>query len=95
MTTSPNQEYPAGHPHVSSAAFSALMHFFGSGQLANPVVATNTCGSLVFPSLKDAVDSVINARVWGGVHFRSSDEVGAKAGKELAHYVYKHFLTPL
>jgi hypothetical protein len=95
MTTSPNQEYPAGHPHISSAGFSALIHFFGSGRLANPVVATNTCGSLIFPSLKDAVDSVIDARVWSGVHFRSSGEVGAKAGKELAHYVYKNFLTPL
>ncbi|AUX48817.1 uncharacterized protein SOCE26_103580 [Sorangium cellulosum] len=95
MTTSPNQEYPAGHPMVSGATLYALMEFFGGRPLDTPLVGTNTCGSVVFSSLKDAVEGVINARVWGGIHYRGSGEVGARTGKKIAKYVHRRFLQPL
>ncbi|MGK4004501.1 hypothetical protein WMF31_17835 [Sorangium sp. So ce1036] len=95
MLTSPNQEYPAGHPMVSGATLYALMEFFGGGRLDAPLVGTNTCGDIVFSSLKDAVEGVINARVWGGIHYRSSGEVGARTGKKIAKYVHRRFLKPL
>ncbi|WP_437284835.1 vanadium-dependent haloperoxidase [Sorangium sp. So ce406] len=95
MTTSPNQEYPAGHPMVSGATLYALMEFFGGGRLDEPLVGTNTCGDIVFSSLKDAVEGVINARVWGGIHYRGSGEVGARTGRKIARYVHRNFLEPL
>jgi hypothetical protein len=95
MFTPPNQEYPAGHPMVSGAAIHLLGAIFGNGQLDNPIVAPSACGDLTFASLKDAVEAVISARVWGGMHFRGSGEEGAATGRKIAHYVYDGFLQPL
>lgn len=42
----------------------------------------------------DGVNEVIDARVYSGIHFRNSDEVGADAGTEIAHYVWANALRP-
>jgi len=41
-------------------------------------------------TLSEAVDEVIDARVYSGIHFRNSDVVGARFGKKIAHYVVRH-----
>ncbi|MGP3920635.1 hypothetical protein [Nonomuraea sp. 10N515B] len=33
-----------------------------------------------------ALDEVIDSRVWGGVHFRAADVQGARLGKEVARW---------
>ena len=38
------------------------------------------------------IDEVIDARVWTGIHFRTSDEEGARMGKQVARFVYEHAL---
>jgi len=38
------------------------------------------------------VDEVISARVYIGFHFRHSDVVGARLGRQVAHFVYTHAL---
>ena len=38
---------------------------------------------------------VIDARVWGGIHFRTADTQGAVLGKKVAHYVEKHYFQPV
>jgi hypothetical protein len=37
---------------------------------------------------------VIDARVYSGIHFRNSDEMGAKLGRQVAHFVMTHALRP-
>jgi hypothetical protein len=34
---------------------------------------------------------VEDARVWGGIHFRTADVQGAVLGKEVERYMEKHF----
>ena len=43
----------------------------------------------------DVVDDTIDARVWLGIHFRSSDEDGAWLGKKVARWLDKHYLEPV
>jgi hypothetical protein len=43
----------------------------------------------------DAVDEVIEARVWGGIHFRRADVQGAEIGKKVARYLRNHYFRPL
>ena len=38
-----------------------------------------------------ALKEVIDARVWGGIHFRTADEQGAVIGKKVAHWERKHY----
>jgi hypothetical protein len=95
MLTPPNQEYPAGHPMVSGAALHMLIEFFGQGELPRPLVGTSQCGDLLFDSLADSIAGVIDARVWGGQHFRGSGEVGSQTGERIVRHVYENFLNPL
>ena len=37
---------------------------------------------------------IIDARVWGGIHFRTADVQGAVLGKKVAHYLEKHYFLP-
>ncbi len=95
LNTPPNQEYPAGHPMVSGAGLHVLMKFF-PGRLPQPVhVTSQLCGTRTFVRLSDAVEEVIGARVWGGMHFRDSGEEGASIGKHIAQWVYRRHLLPV
>jgi hypothetical protein len=40
-----------------------------------------------YQSLSDALDEVINARVFAGIHFRKACEDGTELGKAVAEYV--------
>lgn len=96
LTTPPTQEYPAGHPMVSGAGLYVLGLFFGQGELARPLHITSpSCGTRTFHSLDSAVEEVIGARIWGGMHFRGSGVVGARLGKRIAHWTHARALRPL
>jgi hypothetical protein len=96
LTTPPTQEYPAGHPMVTGAGLYVLGLFFGQGELARPLHITSpSCGTRTFPSLDAAVEEVIGARIWGGMHFRGSGVVGARLGKRIAHWTHAQALQPL
>ena len=61
-----------------------------------PIVATSPRNP-TFPrhwsTLSEGVDEVIDARVYIGFHFRTADEVGARVGRQVAHFVLQHALT--
>jgi hypothetical protein len=41
-----------------------------------------------------ALKEIIDARVWGGIHFRTADVQGAVLGKKVVHYMKKHYFKP-
>jgi len=45
-----------------------------------------------FDRFDDALDEVIDARVWVGIHWRTSDVDGAMWGKKIANYVFSRYL---
>ncbi len=47
-----------------------------------------------FESLSQAADEAIDARVYGGLHYRSADEAGVRMGSQVGRYVFTHFLRP-
>ncbi|MDB5915634.1 MAG: hypothetical protein JWP22_4309, partial [Ramlibacter sp.] len=47
-----------------------------------------------FERLSDYVNEVINARIYEGVHYRTSGEVGAALGRKVADEVVKNHLRP-
>jgi hypothetical protein len=48
-----------------------------------------------FDRLSAALDEVIEARIWDGIHFRTADVQGTVIGKKVAKYVRKHYVKPL
>jgi hypothetical protein len=47
--------------------------------------------TVALANLAIALKEVIDARVWGGIHFRTADVQGAVLGKKVAHWERKHF----
>ena len=42
--------------------------------------------------LSEGVEEVIDARIYAGIHYRSSDEDGAALGRKIARFVVNHAL---
>ena len=40
----------------------------------------------------EGIDEVIEARIYSGIHYRTSDEVGARVGRQVARFVLTHAL---
>ena len=75
--------------------FSAAALVFGDdpGVTMTPTIVRN--GITVTPQWEtfgEAIDEVISARVYSGLHFRFTDERSANLGNRIARYVYEHSL---
>ena len=57
--------------------------------------ATPTVITRHYTHFTHVLDDTIDARVWNGIHFRSSDEGGAKIGRSVAHWVDQNYLRPM
>jgi hypothetical protein len=48
-----------------------------------------------FDRLSDYVTEVINARIFDGVHYRTSGEAGAEMGRKIGIYTVENYFRPL
>lgn len=90
-TTPPHPEYPSGHTTNSTAMASILGFIFGDypgGKISSTVGPVTR----EWDSFSAAADEVIDARVYSGIHFRNTDEVGSKLGAQVARFVWTHAL---
>jgi hypothetical protein len=84
LVTPPFPDYPAGHTAYAGAAEEALVALFGerSGELE---ITSPTAGGAThrYRSFREIADEVVDARVWGGVHWRTSSAVGRELGRRV------------
>jgi hypothetical protein len=91
-------DHPSGHACVSSAIVHSMQDFFGTDHV--PFTATSNkclpapCAARTFDDLSDALDEIIDARVWSGIHFRTADVQGAALGTKVAEYMEDHYFEP-
>jgi hypothetical protein len=81
-------DWPSGHGGYVGAAQAVLTAFLGPEAPA-PIALTSTSDPGVTRTYTDwatITQEVIDARVWEGVHFRFSDEAGARLGQRLGAY---------
>jgi hypothetical protein len=90
--TPPFPEYTSGHAAMGAAAARVLQDEFGDdpGIALQPTSFLLPTFSHTWATFSEGVDEIINARVWGGVHFRNSDEVGADIGRKIGRYTISH-----
>jgi hypothetical protein len=91
IPTPPFPEYPSGHATNSSAMAKVLMLEFGDNP-GVPITVTLSGITRNWNSFSEGVQEVIDARVYSGIHFRNSDEVGARMGRQIAQFVSHHAL---
>jgi len=83
-------EYPSGHGCTTAALAESLHNYFGTKRLGLVISSTVTGTTRTYESLDDLVADVENARVWGGLHFRTTMEKTMKHFPQIARDVGKH-----
>lgn len=90
LRTPPYPEHPSGHLGLSGGVAATLRDSFGTDRLA--WTDTNSAGlTRSFTRLSDAVEEIVGARVWSGMHFRTADEAAVRIGEQVAWWRERHF----
>jgi hypothetical protein len=92
--TPPHPDYLSGHTTNSGAIAMALALLFGDNP-GLPIVAvspTNPGFTRTWTKFSEGVKEVIEARIYSGIHYRTSDQAGAHVGKKVARYVFRNAL---
>jgi hypothetical protein len=89
--TPPHPEYPAAHGCWTSATATILEHFNGTKKVRFALDSAVTGTTDVFGETSDLRAEIINARVYGGMHYRNSVEVGATLGEQVADWVAANY----
>jgi len=93
INTPPYPEYPSGHTGLSGSMVGALQDFFKTDKIG--WADTNVAGlTRSFASFSQAIDEVVDARVWSGIHFRIADEDGARIARDVAKWRALHYFRP-
>jgi hypothetical protein len=90
----PYPEHPSGHTGLSGSIVATLQEFFGTDKIA--WTDTNTAGlTRSFTRSSHAIEEIVDARIWSGIHFRTADEQGARIGGQVAKWRDKHYFRPV
>jgi len=84
--TPPHPEYPSGHSTVSGSAAAIIAAQFGENS-SFTVTSDVRPGTRKFDSFAQAVAEIADARVFGGIHYRTSCIRGNQLGQAVAAYV--------
>src|ERR1700722_2333182 len=90
--TPAHPEYPSAHSSFSGAAAFVLADFFGENTAfsASSEILPGTTRS--YANFSEAIAEIADARVFGGIHLRSSCARGNSLGRAVADYVSRHLL---
>ena len=94
LPTPAHPEYPSGRTSYTSATARVLREFFGDEvrvSLTNPAVKVTRH----YHSLAQMGQEVEDARVWGGMHYRTAVVHGSELGRSIADYGLKNYLRPV
>jgi len=72
----------------------ALAASFGTDKVALSMDSTVTGTTHYYERLNDVAKEMYDARVWAGLHFRTSMLEGAWIGRKVADYVATNFFQP-
>jgi len=95
VVPTPNHpEYPAAHTCADGAVAETLSSFYGTKKVHFAINSTVTGTTHQFASTDDFVNEVGEARIFGGMHFRTSVVRGGVLGRKAAQWVNQHYFQP-
>jgi hypothetical protein len=72
-----------------------LQRFFGD-RTGFDVTSARFPGELRhFDRFSDALEEIIEARIWAGLHFRTADVQAEMLGRNVANYMAAHYFQPV
>jgi hypothetical protein len=96
LVTPPFPDYIAGHTTYAGAAEEVLEDVFGGhpGTLIRVTSATAPGVIETYATFDDIAEGVVDARVLGGIHWRTSSVRGRRVGQQVGAFAVRHFLKP-
>lgn len=83
-------EYPSGHGCSTGAIVPALQAYFGKDRVPITISSTVTGTTRTYSRLGDVSNDVFIARIYGGLHFRSTMKAGFEIGEDVSRFVVQH-----
>jgi len=87
--------YPSAHGTLSNAARQVMEKIYGQGPFS---ITLSTAGppalTMHYSTLDEITADISDARVYGGIHFRTDQDAGALLGTRIGDYIYDHNLRP-
>jgi hypothetical protein len=88
-------EYPCAHCITSAALEKVLEAEFGTGPVKLTMTSPTAPGvTRNWTTIQQWADEVSAARIYGGIHYRNSTEVGQAMGKQVGEYVMRGCMKP-
>jgi hypothetical protein len=87
--------YPSNHASGTNGGTEVLRRVYGES--GHSITLTNSALPtivLLYTSFEQIDDDVDDARIYGGIHFRTDQDAGARLGRAIGTAVYKHNLRP-
>ena len=95
LAVTPNHpDYPSAHSCVTPAGAEALAAFLGTRRIDLTVPSLTGLGDRHFGTVRQLTREVGEARIWGGIHFRSAVEDGIRIARQTADEVLEGNFEP-
>lgn len=87
----PYPDHPSGHLGLSGSHVETLQEFFHTDQIGWTDTIPGTTMTMSYSKLSDALNEIIEVRIWSGIHFRAADEQSADLAKDIAKWRKHHY----
>jgi hypothetical protein len=97
LTTPNHPEYPAAHGSLTSAMAEVFSEFLRTPRIDLTITSTvvPTMPTRHFERASDLRKEIVEARLWGGLHYRFSSLAGLALGQQVARYDLAHAFGPV
>jgi hypothetical protein len=100
LISAPYPDHTSGHMCQDGAHTTVLRMFFGDVidggyQITSAAVNPGGPATRTFGSFSQAVDEIVEARIWAGLHFRTADVQGRDIGTNVANFVADNYFQPV
>jgi hypothetical protein len=94
LPTPNHPEYTSAHNCVTAALGATAANLVGSDRIDLDIISTVTGTTKHYSTLRDLERDIVNARVWVGYHWRTSDEAGYRLGDRVARWALQRNFRP-
>ncbi|HET7540637.1 MAG TPA: vanadium-dependent haloperoxidase [Polyangiaceae bacterium] len=96
LETPNHPEYPSGHSTTGGGGGHLLATFFGTDEVSFAVGSDTLAGvTRGFEKFSAAEQENADSRIYGGIHYRFSNDTGIALGHQIADIVAQNYLRPL
>jgi hypothetical protein len=100
LLSAPYPDHTSGHLGLDSSYTTVLRMFFGNApaggyQITSFFVDPGGLATRSFSSFSQAVDEIVEARIWAGLHFRTADVQAVELGTNVANFAAANYFEPV